>query len=120
MVPRGPDQVISEAQFNLGCAYYAGEGVPQDYAEGAMRFRKAADQGQALAQFNLGIMYYNGQCVSQDYIRAHIWFNLSASLQTDPESRVDAVENRDRNGLRASGGRRNEFLLRTGLRWAQQ
>ena len=31
--------------------------MPQDYAEAAKWYRKAADQGDAHAQFNLGVMY---------------------------------------------------------------
>jgi hypothetical protein len=55
--------------------YYNGKGVPQDYAEAARWYRKAADQGNADAQNNLGVMYGNGQGVPQDYVRAHMWFS---------------------------------------------
>jgi TPR repeat protein len=49
--------------------YYTGQGVPQDDAEAARWYRKAADQGHAGAQFNLGAMYADGQSVSQDYVQ---------------------------------------------------
>jgi TPR repeat protein len=38
------------AQFNLGLLYSSGEGVPQDYVQALIWFRKAADQGDARAQ----------------------------------------------------------------------
>ena len=34
-------------QKNLGTMYYNGQGVPQDYAQAAYWYRKAADQGDA-------------------------------------------------------------------------
>ncbi|MSP50530.1 MAG: sel1 repeat family protein, partial [Alphaproteobacteria bacterium] len=65
-------------------------GVPQDYAEAVMWYRKAADQGEADAQTNLGINYANGQGVPQDYVQAHKWFNLAAA-----KGNINAVKNRD-------------------------
>jgi len=59
--------------------YGNGQGLPQDYAEAAKWFRKAAEQGDARAQFNLGGMYGQGQGVPQDYVEAHMWLNLAAS-----------------------------------------
>lgn len=54
--------------------YYEASGVPQDYAEAAKWYRKAAEQGISLAQFNLGTLYYNGQGVPQDYAEAYKWW----------------------------------------------
>ncbi|MCH8931814.1 MAG: sel1 repeat family protein, partial [Nitrospinae bacterium] len=59
--------------------YLYGEGVPQDYAEAAKWYRKAAEQGDAEAQAMLGLMYLNGEGVPQENVQAHKWFNLSAS-----------------------------------------
>ncbi|MYE58441.1 MAG: sel1 repeat family protein, partial [Alphaproteobacteria bacterium] len=42
-----------------------GEGVPQDYAEAARWYRRAAEQGIASAQFNLGLVLNNGEGVAQ-------------------------------------------------------
>ena len=42
------------AQFALGFMYDSGEGVPQDHAQAAIWYRKAAEQGDAKAQNNLG------------------------------------------------------------------
>ena len=43
--------------------YRQGHGVPQDYAQAAVWYRKAAEQGDAGAQFNLGTMCYSGRGV---------------------------------------------------------
>ncbi|HUX30541.1 MAG TPA: DUF2628 domain-containing protein [Thiobacillus sp.] len=67
-----------EAQHRLGVIYAKGQGVPQDYAEAAKWYRKAADQGLAKAQSNLGRCYIFGQGVPQDYAEAAKWFRKAA------------------------------------------
>ncbi len=47
------------AQFELGCMYANGQGVPQNDAEAVKWFHLAADQGHAEAQFELACMYAN-------------------------------------------------------------
>jgi len=44
------------AQFILGFMYDEGQGIPQDYAEAAKWYRRAAKQGNKAAQHNLGLM----------------------------------------------------------------
>ena len=68
----------AKCQIALGELYSNGLGVPQDYAEAARWFRKAADQGVATAQFNLGTNYYKGQGVHQDYAEAVRWYRKAA------------------------------------------
>ena len=69
----------SEAQYNLlGVAYADGVGVPQDDAEAARWYRKAAEQGNVFAQTNLGCMYKTGRGVVQDYGAAVRWTRLAA------------------------------------------
>lgn len=71
---------VSRNQFALASVYYDGKGVPQDYAEAARWYRKAAEQGgcrrtiprqysgtrkaayqgNAEAEYDLGYMYYYG------------------------------------------------------------
>ena len=58
----GPGQ----AEFTRGMDYSEGRGVPQDYAEAAKNFRKAAELGNAEAQNRLGQMLAIGQGVTQD------------------------------------------------------
>ena len=53
--------------------------MPQDKAEAAKWYLKAAYQGFALAQYNLGVMYGNGEGVPEDYMRAYAWLNLAAA-----------------------------------------
>ena len=50
------DQGHAGAQCNLGAMYANGQGVPQNFKEALVWYRKAADQGDAGAQFNLGVM----------------------------------------------------------------
>ena len=52
--------------------------VPQDYAQAAAWFRRAADQGHANAQYNLGLMYGAGEGVPQDYAQAVTWYRQAA------------------------------------------
>jgi hypothetical protein len=63
--------------------YYTGQGVPQDYAEAAKWYRKAAEQGIDEAQFNLGLMYDKGQGVLQDYAEAVKWYRKAAEQGID-------------------------------------
>ena len=48
------------AQCGLGLMYAQGTGVPQDYAQAALWYRKAAEQGDANAQYLLGVFYNKG------------------------------------------------------------
>jgi TPR repeat protein len=58
--------------------YLNGDGVPQDYAQAAAWFRKAAKQGIATAQNDLGTLYDHGQGMSQDHVQAAIWYRQAA------------------------------------------
>lgn len=73
------------AQYNLGALYGRGLGVPQDYAQAAYWYRKAAEQGLAGAQFLLGNAYDKGEGVPQDYAQAAIWYRKAAE-QGFPEA----------------------------------
>ena len=68
-----------DAQFMLAYMYNKGQGVSQDYKEGAKWNRLAAAQGDAFAQANLGLMYHSGLGVSQDYMEALKWYRLAAA-----------------------------------------
>jgi TPR repeat protein len=68
-----------KAQFYLGKAYETGKGVPQDYTQDAIWFRKAAEQGLADAQAELGGDYALGQGVPQDNSEAYFWLNLASA-----------------------------------------
>jgi TPR repeat protein len=66
------------AQFNLGNAYYKGNGVPQDYKEAVKWYTKSAEQGFADAQCNLASCYHKGEGVSQDIEEAVKWWKKAA------------------------------------------
>ena len=66
------------AQRNLAHLYRRGLGVPQDFAEAAKWYERAADIGLASAQVNLALMYIRGQGVNRDYERAAEWLDLAA------------------------------------------
>jgi len=58
--------------------YASGQGVPQDLAEAAKWYRKAATQGAPEAAYNLGVMYAEGQGVAQDLLEAFRLYRLAA------------------------------------------
>ena len=84
----------ADAQHNLGSAYDLGQGVPQDNAQAAAWFRKAAEQGHADAQHILGGLYYIGEGVPEDYVESHKWLNLAAS-RASAENQKRYAELRD-------------------------
>ena len=60
-----------DAQFLLGVAYAAGEGVSKDPSEAVRWWRKAAEQNEGAAQFGLGLTYSEpGGEVPQDFAEA--------------------------------------------------
>ena len=66
------------AQYLLGVAYDAGEGVPEDGAEAVRWYRLAAEQGHANAQLTLGVAYATGEGVPEDDAEAVRWYRLAA------------------------------------------
>ncbi len=65
------------AQFTLGFLYDEGKGVPQDYAEAAKWYGRAAKQGNKAAQHNLGLMDYQDQ-VWRDRAEIEKWHRRAA------------------------------------------
>lgn len=61
----------AEAQFDIGYAYYTGEGTQHDYTSAAMWFKRSAKQNFAKAQYNLAYCYMNGRGVPRDYDKAY-------------------------------------------------
>ena len=75
--------IIKEAMlwlplFNLGVMYGRGRGMPIDYKEAVVWYRKAAEQGHAYAQYELGFMYVAGRGVTQGEVQARKWWSLAA------------------------------------------
>jgi TPR repeat protein len=85
---------VASAQTYLGFMFQAGRGVPQNYTEAAMWYRRAAEQGDSLAQYSLGLLYDKGQGVPRDIIEANKWLNLSTAA-APPRSREARARIRD-------------------------
>jgi len=68
----------AETQFHLGTLYETGKGVPQDYAQAVLWYRKAAEQTLAIAQYRLGVLYANGVGVPLDKAQSAAWFQKAA------------------------------------------
>lgn len=73
------------AQYALGVAYEAGNGVPQSDESAVKWYRKAAEQGNAAVQNRLGVMYRIGQGVSRDKEEAVRWYR-KAARQGNPQA----------------------------------
>lgn len=61
----------AEAQFDVGYAYYTGEGTQRDYTSAAMWFKRSAKQKFAKALYNLAYCYMNGRGVPRNYDKAY-------------------------------------------------
>jgi hypothetical protein len=67
-----------EAEVALGNLYEAGSVLPQDPAQAAIWYRRAADKGHAGAQMNLAMMYFDGEGVPRDIVQAIAWYEKAA------------------------------------------
>jgi hypothetical protein len=84
----------AKSQYKLGYYYYHAHGVPLDYVQAAIWWRKAAEQGFPEAQNNLGVLYNSGKGVPQSFAEAYFWQNLAAS-RAKGELQALCVRNRD-------------------------
>jgi hypothetical protein len=104
------------AQAFLGFLFETGRGVPQNYSEAAMWYRRSAEQGNGAAQYSLGLLYDKGYGVPRDQIEAYRWLNLSTSVAS-PRDRERREKIRDAIGTKMS--REEIALSRTrALGWA--
>jgi uncharacterized protein len=99
------------AQSYLGFMFETGRGVPQNYTEAAMWYRRAAEQGDSLAQYSLGLLYDRGFGVPRDIVEASKWLNLATAAAPAParEARArirDAVTTKMTRGEIAQARRR--------------
>jgi FOG: TPR repeat, SEL1 subfamily len=87
----------AEAQYQMGYAYYHGNGLNQDYEKAVEWFTEAGNQGHIKAQETLGSMYYFGQGVKQDLAESARWNMLKGQLPDSiPELKAMAkVDERD-------------------------
>ncbi len=70
-------------QFTRGANFELGRGVPQDYAEAARWYRRAAERGYPPAQNKLGQFYTRGHGVPRSEIEAFVWYSLAAASGYD-------------------------------------
>jgi len=86
-----------QSSYELGVAFYTGEGVPEDEAIAVEYFRRAADCGHAGASYMLGDCLLDGIGVARDRGEALEWLVTSAELgHRGARSRVLAVLQMDK------------------------
>ena len=95
--------------------FETGRGVPQNYTEAAMWYRRAAEQGDSLAQYSLGLLYDKGQGVPRDIVEASKWLNLSAAA-APPRAREARARIRDAVTTKMTRGEIARARLRA-LEW---
>lgn len=66
-------------EIELGAAYFAGRGVPQDEKRAAYWYEKAANAGDPAAQEQIGYFYEAGIGVARDPARAARWFQRAVA-----------------------------------------
>ena len=66
------------AQYELGLAYAAGDGVPQNLQLAAFWWHKAAENLDAPAQLQLGTAYAHGWGVNKNMDQAIYWWQKAA------------------------------------------
>lgn len=106
------------AQYKLGYDYYLGRGIAQDYAQAAIWWKKAAEQGYADAQNNLGVLYNSGRGVPQSYSEAYFWQNLAAA-RANGDRQVQFAKNRDESAGKLSVWERLRVQKRA-AKWAAE
>jgi TPR repeat protein len=104
------------AQAYLGYLFETGRGVPKNFTEAAMWYRRAAEQGDGLAQYSLGLLYDRGQGVPRDIVEASKWLNLSTAA-APPRAREARARIRDAVTTKMTRGEIAEARLRA-LEWA--
>ncbi len=68
----------ARAQFEVAAIYTEGRAVPEDLAEAAIWYERAASQGFAPAQYRLGTLYEHGNGVEKDLSLARLWYQRAA------------------------------------------
>jgi len=100
------------AQYNLGLAWYQGQGVARNYDQAMQWWRKAADLGYANGQFGVGLLYEHGYGVPQDYAQAMYWFRKAAAQgNADAQDAVGVSYENGWFGSKDYGQARNWYNL---------
>jgi hypothetical protein len=69
-----PGKETRELRTTWATRIAGARGVPQNYANAAYWYRKAAEQGDQVSQFYLGWAYSRGQGVPRNYVEAARWY----------------------------------------------
>jgi TPR repeat protein len=109
------EQGVPAAQSYLGFMFETGRGVPQNYTESAMWYRRAAEQGDSLAQYSIGMLYDRGQGVPRNIVEASKWLNL-ATAAAPPRAREARARIRNAVTSKMTGGEIARARLRA-LEW---
>lgn len=88
---KAADMNNAEAQFYMGYAYYAGEGIIKNYESAARWFHLSAAQDYPKAQYNLAFCYMEGKGVARDYDEARRLLFASAKAGF-PQAQVTLAE----------------------------
>jgi TPR repeat protein len=78
----------TERDYRSGARFADGDGVPQDYAQAARHYRRAAERGHIPDQYNLAYLYENGLGVEKSPEEAARWYRRAAE-KGDAESQVN-------------------------------
>lgn len=98
------DQDHGPSQYNLGQMYYAGKGVPQNFAEAVKWFSRAAQKGVPGAQLSLGVAYALGRGVQPNLTEAYKWLKLSMAGFATEKERMEALKAREMIVARMTAG----------------
>ena len=82
----------SEAQYNLGIAYYHGDGVEEDKPRGIHHWQQAAMKGELVSRHNLAVVEYQ----ERNFQRAMQHYMISAKLGY--EKSLNAIMRRFKEG----------------------
>lgn len=96
--------------------FETGRGVPQNYTEAALWYRRAAEQGNSFAQYSLGLLYDRGHGVPRNIVEASKWLNLAAA-GAPARAREARVRIRDAVTQKMTRGEIAQARLRA-LEWA--
>jgi hypothetical protein len=93
------------AQLAMGKAYFTGDGVPKDEAEGLRWFRRAAEKGEPQSARILGLAYEAGLAgLAQDETKAAYWFRKGAEEgDAMAQSKLAQMYETGRGGLPKDG-----------------
>ncbi len=102
----------AEAQFQLGRAYYRGQGVPKDETKAVEWIGKAAAQGNADAMTSMGFFHAQGIGMPRDEQKAIGWFRRGSEAGS-PKSQLNL-------GLMLRQGKTIERDPKESMAWLDQ